>query len=1009
MKWFKKVGLLALVLVGFLYARPATTPPSASKVYDYAIIDGSELCMFVTNYGSFGHNVVSGGSGGWWPRVRRNETYIYGAGPWIGAKVRNPNDPTKWDTVVTFFYNPNSGQSEGAPSFVPTWSVYNGIYSIKDSADYRDYSRAVGDAQARVYISSSDNAGYGWPIVEVDDEGNVIGPYILSTLDTYTRFTDLNPSRQESGSRVMGVLVDQWTYQFDVPGLKDITFLLWKVTNISGDTLRDVYIGACYDDDIGNESGSSANDLVGFVRKYNFPDGEAVLNLAYQYQLVPEAGWLGVDGRGLPGVIGSVFLRSPIASDTVVIHDMIGTPVGPDTVFPGQPLGMTAFKIFTLQIDPRNDVERYSIMVGWDPASAGGAYNPFMDDVYGPGDKRFLQASGPFTMAPGDTAWLVVAAVIAKDSTNIKFVAKKAIDVFNANFVAPQPPAKPNLYAWGKDREVVLWWDDAAETSRDRFYDIESGANPLYREYDFEGYILRRSMDGIKWDTLGRWDLIKSPFDGKSFTVIYTDSLRDFSGNIIYTDSIFLGTNTGIVHNYVDKDPNLRNGVRYIYELIPYDINYSSGTWFSLTGAPGRVIVVPHKNPIDEKDPSIQVNKVGIENSFKYDYASILTKDPDLLKPGKYTLRFFYEGPSNRKTDGASNMVSPLYTLKLLDSLGNEVLVLDKNLTLWTYDTLSTAAKYTGILPSDISYGGFVVAGAHFEVITDLSGSYFAVNPDLVGTPDTIWKFRNTDWTWNSDSTLRLIRAQSRGAYFAGSVYRITWKHVDTTGDQVTDVATLEVVDTLTGAVIPFDNLAFADSVAMGWAFVYGPGAGGSLRNKPTEYIPLNQSAGNTRYVRGIRLPGTPLLVFADGTSDKIPRDGTVWYISTYTTSSVSRIPYNTDYYEIEVKGPEELSDFSLTQVKVVPNPYYVLTPLDKTKEYRSGVRFINLPKNATIRIYNPAGDLVKVIQVTPENDGEVRWDLLTEYGIRPASGIYMYRISTPDGKEQTGKIAVIF
>jgi hypothetical protein len=1007
MKYFKFLGILLLTLVGFSSARPQVEKIGASKIYSSVVADGSELCMYITNYGMFGHNTVSGGSGGWWPRNRRNETYIYGAGVWVGALKRNETNPAKWDTVVTYFYNPNSGQSEGTPAYVPTLlRDPSGAYIAINEPDYRDFAGALGSQQARVYLSNSDNAGYGWPIKEVSSSGDTVD-FVLSTLDTYTRYTDLNPSRQESGSRPLGILVDQWTYQFDVPGLKDITFLVFKIKNISGDTLRKVYIGAIYDDDIGNESGTNANDLVGFVRSYDFGGGPITLNLAYQYQLVPEGGWIGVDGAGLPGVIGSVFLESPLATETVVIIDTIGTRVGPDTVLPGQPLGMTAFKIFTLQIDPRNDKERYTVISGWDPEAAGGRYNPYMDDVYGPGDKRFGQISGPFTMAPGDSAKLVVAAVIAKDSTDIKYVAKKAWDVYSANFIAPQPPAKPTLYAWGRDREVVLFWDNKAEVTRDRFYDIEHGSNPLYREYDFEGYILRRSIDGIKWDTLGKWDL------PNEFTVVYTDSVRDFFGNIIYTDSIFLGTNTGLVHSYIDRDTRLRNGVRYIYEVIPYDINYSTGSWFSLQGPAGRALVVPHMNPVDEVIPanSVTITKHGIESSFKYDNALIVTKDTSILKSGKYYLRFKYEGMTTRKVDLPTSMVYPLYSVYFISENGDTIWSAPSSKIFRITDAQSLEATYTYMFPSDITFKGAVISNPRFEIKTNLNESYFTVDTSLVGTPTTTWKFLVSAWAYDSTLNLRKQLAKSRGAYFAGAVYKLTWRWVDFNGDNTPDSVTLEVVDTTTGAVIPFDPVAGRDSIATGWSFVCGAGAPAALRLKAVQYIPVNATTGLARYVIGIRLPGSDLMRFADfTTAGGIPQDGTVWYISTLAPSNVSRIPYDTDYYEVDVQGIQYTTTYSLDNVKVVPNPYYVLTPLDRSKDFRvGGLRFTNLPRRATIRIYNPAGDIIKVIEVTPENDGEVTWDLLSEYGIRPASGIYLYHITTPEGYEKIGKLAVIF
>jgi hypothetical protein len=122
----------------------------------------------------------------------------------------------------------------------------------------------------------------------------------------------------------------------------------------------------------------------------------------------------------------------------------------------------------------------------------------------------------------------------------------------------------------------------------------------------------------------------------------------------------------------------------------------------------------------------------------------------------------------------------------------------------------------------------------------------------------------------------------------------------------------------------------------------------------------------------------------------------TISYYLTGDTAVLSYTPYQaTDQYELNVG--------------VWPNPYRGIQPLDYNKEFRTGgVHFTHLPTKATLRIYNLAGDLVKVIRVTPQDYGEVSWDLLNEYGTRIAPGIYIYHVAAPDGKTFTGKFAVI-
>ncbi len=382
-----------------------------AKITDIALQNGSQLNLYLSNYGKFGQT-PDDSPGAWWPSDRYNETYIFGAGLWIGAIT------SSGDTLVSFGYNPNNARSEMVPSHI----LGNPL----------DYQSALQDPYDRVHIYGVTTQDYPWPLKTQDGKDSTI-----SFQDSYTMFTDADTSYQESGSSPLNVVILQQTYTFHVTTLENAVFFHNRIYNYNQDTLYKVYLGINYDFDIGNETATNANDLVGFKRTYDFPDdsvGPIQLNLAYQYQIDPEPGWIGVDGNGLPGVIGSVFLKSPLATDTVVIWDTIGTQIGPDTVIPGQPLGMTAFKIFTVAVDPTSDPERYTLMAGYDLPQVGGAYNPYMDDVYGPGDKRFIQVSGPFTLAPADSCDFDYAIVIGRDTNEILDVARIVKETWTSNF-----------------------------------------------------------------------------------------------------------------------------------------------------------------------------------------------------------------------------------------------------------------------------------------------------------------------------------------------------------------------------------------------------------------------------------------------------------------------------------------------------------------------------------------------------------------------------------------------
>ena len=207
---FRKLSgiLLIMGLGGTLWARTKITYVPQTSVMDINLLDGNEFNMYISNYGKFGQS-PQGNSGAWWPSNRRLETYIFGAGPWIGAITKNG------DTVVTFFYNPNSGQSEGVPAH------------IADTTDLYDYNAALGDPYDRVHIyGKTTEQGYEWPLKTASGEDSVV-----SNMDSYEAFMDIAPEYQESGSRPLGLYLVEQTYQWAVPGLDNIIFNIYTSTN----------------------------------------------------------------------------------------------------------------------------------------------------------------------------------------------------------------------------------------------------------------------------------------------------------------------------------------------------------------------------------------------------------------------------------------------------------------------------------------------------------------------------------------------------------------------------------------------------------------------------------------------------------------------------------------------------------------------------------------------------------------------------------------------------------
>ena len=62
----------------------------------------------------------------------------------------------------------------------------------------------------------------------------------------------------------------------------------------------------------------------------------------------------------------------------------------------------------------------------------------------------------------------------------------------------------------------------------------------------------------------------------------------------------------------------------------------------------------------------------------------------------------------------------------------------------------------------------------------------------------------------------------------------------------------------------------------------------------------------------------------------------------------------------------------------------------------------------ATIKIFNIAGELVRTIEVIPDDQGQKTWDARNESNDRVASGIYFYLITNPWNEKCVGKLAIV-
>ncbi len=153
----------------------------------------------------------------------------------------------------------------------------------------------------------------------------------------------------------------------------------------------------------------------------------------------------------------------------------------------------------------------------------------------------------------------------------------------------------------------------------------------------------------------------------------------------------------------------------------------------------------------------------------------------------------------------------------------------------------------------------------------------------------------------------------------------------------------------------------------------------------------------------------TTWVLFFKQSGDSKWNTGDVYYIK-YANNIVPTDQANGDKYTFtttakKFNNAKAISD--VEKINVFPNPYYAVNT-EELNKYQKFVTFNHLPANATIRIFNLAGVMVRTINKIGGSQFQ-RWDLQNESGLPVASGIYIAYIDMPDlGTTKIIKLAVI-
>lgn len=114
-------------------------------------------------------------------------------------------------------------------------------------------------------------------------------------------------------------------------------------------------------------------------------------------------------------------------------------------------------------------------------------------------------------------------------------------------------------------------------------------------------------------------------------------------------------------------------------------------------------------------------------------------------------------------------------------------------------------------------------------------------------------------------------------------------------------------------------------------------------------------------------------------------------------------------YYEFIPEDPDfstSKAEGMLDDIRVVPNPYFAKSEYE-LDQFDHIVKFTNLPRRCTIRVFNLAGDLVRTLKKTDTQTSIMEWDLLNENAIPVGSGFYIYHVDASDIGSTFGRMAV--
>ena len=303
-------------------------------------------------------------------------------------------------------------------------------------------------------------------------------------------YNDNGDKHGATGGNAIGLEVRAQAFAFKTTDdINNMTFYSYQIINRSSFQLTQTYMTVWTDADLGYY----ADDYIGC-------DVKRGLGYIYNADNFDETA-AGTNGYGasIPS-LGCDFFQGPINTTDGIDNNDNGV-----IDEPGEQMGMTKFLYFNNSLagvplqttDPQNASQTYQYMTGFwkdgTPFTCGGnAYGGaiptsyvYPDDTYKngpcgatpwsehsagntPSDRRFMQSSGPFNLAPGAVNFVTVGLPWARTSTTdqlasialLKTADDKAQALFDNCFAVLSGPEAPDMTVQELDNELILYFSN---------------------------------------------------------------------------------------------------------------------------------------------------------------------------------------------------------------------------------------------------------------------------------------------------------------------------------------------------------------------------------------------------------------------------------------------------------------------------------------------------------------------------------------------------------------------